>query len=611
MPDSDGEQELLFFNGINGDLGSYDIPPMSGEELAKFIKGESPPENLNELRFRHEQETKKTFGVAEGVDPKKLSSAGWGIIFPADTDPAVKEALGDLLKHRQGQAGEFFKVYEGTDGFRPEEDKSKFLARHGAGPGPADPKKVPYYLLIAGSPAEIPYRFQSQLDVQYATGRIHFETVEEYAHYARSVVEAESKPLSVPRQVTFFGVANADDRATGLSAEQLIKPMAGSLKSEVPGWNFETIAGDEATKAHLARLLGGDETPALLFSASHGMSFPMDSKRQLPHQGALLCQDWPGPQKWTGEIPQEFYFAGDDLESQTDLKGLIAFFFACYGAGTPAFDEFAKQAFKDRSAIAPHAFLAQLPAKMLSRPKGGALAIIGHVERAWGYSFLWPKAGSQTEVFESTLKRLMSGYPVGAAVEYLNERYAELSTVLSDQLEEVEFGKLVDPYELAGLWTANNDARGYAVIGDPAVRLPVAQTGQEVEEEPAITVTTAASVETAGSGAGAVAFEAETKAEASVWSVIQPAAEAELKRITVVTFVAADMDAVDEGKPAAISELELDGDLETILAEEILNQETNSGNQELLTLHQAMVREAIQARLAYLELLAKEENGLE
>ena len=611
MPDSDGEQELLFFNGINGDLGSYDIPPMSGEELAKFIKGESPPENLNELRFRHEQETKKTFGVAEGVDPKKLSSAGWGIIFPADTDPAVKEALGDLLKHRQGQAGEFFKVYEGADGFRPEEDKSKFLARHGAGPGPADPKKVPYYLLIAGSPAQIPYRFQSQLDVQYATGRIHFETVEEYAHYARSVVEAEMKPLRVPRQAIFFGVANADDRATGLSAEQLIKPMAGSLKSEVPGWNFETIAGDEATKAHLARLLGGDETPALLFSASHGMSFPMDSKRQLPHQGALLCQDWPGPQKWTGEIPQEFYFAGDDLESQTDLKGLIAFFFACYGAGTPAFDEFAKQAFKDRSAIAPHAFLAQLPAKMLSRPKGGALAIIGHVERAWGYSFLWPKAGSQTEVFESTLKRLMSGYPVGAAVEYLNERYAELSTVLSDQLEEVEFGKLVDPYELAGLWTANNDARGYAVIGDPAVRLPVAQTGQEVEEEPAITVTTAASVETAGSGAGAVAFEAETKAEASVWSVIQPAAEAELKRITVVTFVAADMDAVDEGKPAAISELELDGDLETILAEEILNQETNSGNQELLTLHQAMVREAIQARLAYLELLAKEENGLE
>ncbi len=481
-------QELLYFNGIDGATGDYSMPPMSSGKLAGFITGEEKPENLDELKFRHTQGAH--YGLAEGVNPKNLAESGWGIIFTHDADPAIKEALSDLISLRKEQAGERFRIYEKGDGYRPGETKPKFLARHNVSPGPVDPERMPYYLLIVGSPAAIPYEFQYQLDVQFAVGRIYFDKIQDYANYAAGVKAAESGKIRLPREMSFFGVANADDKATNLSSEYLVKPLFERLSKDQPDWRFSTFLKDQTGKSQMSRLLGGDLTPALLFTASHGMSFPLNDSRQIPHQGALLCQNWPGPLQWKGRgaIPQDFYFAGDDLTREANLLGLIAFCFACYGAGTPLNDEFSKQAFKKREAIAPYPFLAGLPTKMLSHSKGSALAVVGHVERAWGYSFAWPGVEPQTTVFESTLKRLLEGHPVGSAFEFFDDRYAELASDLSLELEEIEYGKKPNPYELAGMWTANNDARSYVILGDPAVRLPVVAGDKSPAGRPVIEV---------------------------------------------------------------------------------------------------------------------------
>ena len=615
------DEENLYFNGINGDTGGYDIPPMSSEQLMEVIQGESPAENLNELRFRYQQSTTTHLGVKEGVDPTKLEEAGWGIIFAHDADPAIKEALSELLELRRGQTEHFFVFEGGSNGYRVGSDtKGTWLARQGAGPGPADPEKVPYYLLIAGSPQEIPYRFQTQLDVQYAVGRIHFDTLQEYANYAASVVTSETTPLKLRREVAFFNVANDDDRSTQRSAELLVDPLSADVAGAVDGWTFNNIAPADAKKARLARLLGGDETPALLFTSSHGMKFDLGSDRQLPHQGALLCGDWPGPEAWAGPIPHDHYFAGEDLSHNGNLLGQIAFFFACYGAGTPLHDEFSKLAFKQRTEIAPHPFMAQLPSNMIAHPRGGALAVIGHVERAWSNSYTWPGAGVQTEVFKSTLLRLLKGHPVGSAIEYFNERYAELATVLSDELEEIDYGKRADPYALSRLWTANNDARGYAIIGDPAVRLPVAAPGEASHERPLISVH--APVDTASPAAApeevpsivpksileleesepvshAISAEGQPSVIVSKSVTLPQESSADLMTITVKTFASDDITDPNDRKLLIETRLTLDGSSEIVIS-------TVSGevDAELMALHQAMAKEALAARLAYLKLMA-------
>lgn len=646
--------DALVFNGIDASSGKYLFPPVSPEDISKAALGiAKDPVHLKELRQWHHRVTESTFGPKEGVDPKNLWETGWGVIFAHNADPAVKEALRPLLERRQRQAGRAqehrYREFTGDRGYRPGESKQQFLGRQGAGPGPANPDVVPYYLLIVGDPKAISYSFQYQMDVQYAVGRLHFDRVEDYANYARSVVDAESGGVQLPRRASFFATRHPGDRATELSSAELAAPLVNQLAAETVGrWDVDGVLGEGATKERLDALLGGGDTPGLLFTATHGVGFPKGHPQQLRHQGGFLCQDWPGHRAWTDALSDKLhYYSADDVRLDAGVLGLVSFHFACFGAGTPQFDDFAHNG--TRRELAPHPIVAALPQQLLGHPGGAASAVVGHVDRAWGYSFLWPQAGRQTEVYRSCLARLLDGHPVGSAFEYLNERYAELAADLSVELEDVEFGAEPDHVQLAAMWTAHNDARGFVILGDPAVRLlggfddvePVPEAGPEVWKEvtpqdpptPLTTKTTPDPRPPQPQPSGPPPDLAEVdyglrdslremrerlggalrSVTESLGGALQRAIE-DATELEVATYVAEDLSSVTfdrttkrfEGATlAALTRLSIDGDTAVLVPDQAAGI-----NEELWKLHVAMLEQARSAQQELLRTAASTVAGL-
>jgi hypothetical protein len=463
--------DRLFANGLNGATGAYLLEPATPAELAEAALRETyQPDHLREMQYKFESATQTHYAPVGGLDAGNLAEVGWGVVLPAGADPKRLAPLRPLLDLRKQQAGAYYRELTGPFGYRPDDTYLKFLSRLGAGPGPADPEKVPYYLLLVGGPDEIPFEFQYHLDVQYAVGRLHFDEEEEFDAYARAAVAAETGPALRPRRVSFFGTSNPDDVATALSAELLVDPLRNWTTGKFADW---TVGGDLAAAAkreRLRQLLGGPDTPALLFTATHGVGFPEGDPRQFAEQGALVCQEWPGPLEWGHQsVPPEQLCSAADVGG--DVRGLVAFLFACYGAGTPQLDDYPHPKLTARPSLAPRSFLGRLPQKLLA---SGALAVVGHVERAWPCSFKWREAGAQLGVFQGMLRLLLKGQRVGWALDQFNLRYSELAAALSGILQNVRFGFGPDPRELSLLWTAHNDARGYVVLGDPAVRLSAA-----------------------------------------------------------------------------------------------------------------------------------------
>jgi hypothetical protein len=463
--------EKLYFNGVNP-KGKYLTPPAPIQEVIAQLQWEGwqpPPTWLLNWAKKHGADDPKRQPVLTVEKPWDLAETGWCVVFAPDLDSRVRSALEELLEHRRQQANRNHSHYYKELKYQGE-STYKFVKNHGGHPGMmADPDHFPYYVLLVGDPKSIPYKFQSELDVNHAVGRISFKNVQDYRNYARSVVRAEEKSRPRSRQVVFFGTEHKDDPATQQTAGMVRKLAESVLEPPMP-WEVREVLGAKAHKEQLRALLGGAETPAFLLAACHGLGFDAGDDRQEDCQGALACQDWPGPADEEG-IGEDQWFAASDVPENASLHGLVAFFYACFGVGTPQRDNFDQQSWGKPKSIAPSPLISRLPQRLLCQP-GGALAVIGHVDRAFPESFSGSPEGEGLGAFLYGIRRLLHGHTVGWAMEYLNQSFASLAA-MAGNLEESWHNREEVDYDLyAHLWLLRNDARNFMIFGDPAVRLP-------------------------------------------------------------------------------------------------------------------------------------------
>ena len=253
-------EEKITINGINGATGDYLVPPMDLNYAAGLIKGdEQPPKLLTFLKAIWHTISQPHLGLPLDVDPADVTRAGWAVVFHEDESDAVKKALEPLIEHRRREIGDDT-IVKVLDYKKQDESMAAWLARHGVGQGNVIPANIPYYVLLVGGPDRIPFDFGQHLDVEYAVGRLHFDKAEDYSTYAQSLIDYETGDL-VPnaKEVAFFAPRHEFDRATQLSADLLVNPLAdgipaASVQPEQPGvaqrWGFrpQKLWGDAATE---------------------------------------------------------------------------------------------------------------------------------------------------------------------------------------------------------------------------------------------------------------------------------------------------------------------------------------------------------------------------
>lgn len=353
--------------------------------------------------------------------------------------------------------------------------------------------KAPFYLLIIGPPASVPFGLQLRLCTMAGVGRICFDSIDRYRGYLNRLCAQDASPGAAPsRGVVVF--APNHDGPTSCSAKFMARPLLNEINKHTTTaagtpWKTVDLIDDtpdtrRATRAGLLEAVS-DCQPAMVYAAGHGLRSQSPSTPCVT--GALYC---PAHAETHIPIPAEDYFCAHDLDDRRPfVESGIFFQFGCFGYGMPASSTIAHLAPGVAGWKPAPESVCLLPRELLSMPRG-PLAYVGHLDAALLLGFYDEQ--SHVDAANNRLKPfawlvnwlLLRGWPVGYAFGGFRRSMASVLNTTFDMINE----SMQQPDNDRDMWNGMTneeqqkvvfemlriiDARNFMIFGDPAVGLPL------------------------------------------------------------------------------------------------------------------------------------------
>jgi hypothetical protein len=431
--------------------------------------------------------------IDPGLDPNSLPEQRWGVVAPegpsGDRLLALIEPLRKLREEEQGAPVRVYRVKPGMEGVEAARWKDTVLRNEAE-----FETEQPRYLLMLGDFDEVSVELQQVLGSDGFAGRLAFPSDTGYEAYVDKVLRWSRSPSPARQARALLFTAHDGTPATTVGYRALMAPSLEGLRKlqELGSLSAGSLAElGEPSSWSMQELLTqvASPQPSVLFTMSHGLGVPRSGWRSVDEQRA---------RQGAMSLGAEGTLDASSLASTPFLPGGLWFFLACFGGGTPTRSAFypwlsrlreaGQYPFRlDRLLAAlpregERPFVAALPQAVLANPQG-PLAVVAHVDLAWTYSFqdLGRVARNRPSRFLGLLRTLLEGRRAGVGLGSLLRFFTEANTELTTLYDHEESARLagraspVDAAERAHLWMLRQDLSGYILLGDPAVRLPLAQ----------------------------------------------------------------------------------------------------------------------------------------